>query len=102
MRYSEDRQPQLSDKGTRGFKFRFVGSIAAVVVVIVLAVGVFSKPRPTPLMMGILLVVALIAVAWTSGGIHGLSQTKSLTRETALWCVDVQRKRESHSMPLRT
>lgn len=55
----------LSDKGTRAYKLRFIGSLAAIVVVIVLAVGVFSEPQPAPLMMAFLLLGALIAVTWS-------------------------------------
>jgi hypothetical protein len=44
---------------------RFVGSLATLVVVIVLAVGVFSEPRPAPLMTAFLVLGALIAVAWS-------------------------------------
>lgn len=56
---------QLSDKGTRAFKLRFVGLLGAIVVAITLAVGVLREPRATPLMMGFLLVVLLTIVAWT-------------------------------------
>jgi hypothetical protein len=56
---------QLSDKGTRAFKLRFVGLLGAMAVAITLAVGVLREPRATPLMMGFLLVGVLTAVAWT-------------------------------------
>jgi hypothetical protein len=56
---------QLSDKGTRAFKLRFVGLVGAMAVIITLAVGVFREPRATPLMMGFLLVVVLTATAWS-------------------------------------
>jgi hypothetical protein len=61
----EVRVGQLTDKKTKAFKLRFIGLVGAVAVAITLAVGVYSEPRATPLMLGFLLVGMLTALAWS-------------------------------------
>lgn len=58
--------PRLSDPGTRAFKFRFIGSVAATVVAIAVGVCVFNDPPATLPQMGFVLVLALGAVAWSA------------------------------------